>query len=265
MTSEPCITIVTPSFNQAEYLERTIRSVVDQGYPRLEYIVLDGGSTDGSLDVIERYAPHLSYWRSAPDGGQAAAINEGWRMARGDVLAWLNSDDYLLPGALAAVAEAFGRNPQAYLVYGSMDRVDAAGRQLGSIGSKYRWRTLLLSRQLIPQPAAFVRRAAVERVGALDPSLHYSMDYDFFLRVVQLAPPVMINRRLAAATIHAAAKTTRDREPAKEETHKVRLRYARGLYRPLVLIQPHISRTFHRLPKRVRRVINIARPHAPDT
>ncbi|MCV0384739.1 MAG: glycosyltransferase [Erythrobacter sp.] len=264
MSPDPLITIVTPSFNQGEYLERTIRSVIDQGYPRLEYIVLDGGSTDGSVDVIARYAPQLSYWRSASDGGQAEAINEGWAMARGDILAWLNSDDYLLPGALSAVSEAFRRHPQALLVYGVTYRVDADGGYLGSVGTPYRWRTLLLSRQLIPQPSAFVRRAALDQVGGLDDSLHYSMDYDFFLRVVQLAPPVMIPRPLAAATIHPAAKTTRDRDPAKKETHQVRLRHARGLYGPLVRMQPLLSRGFHQLPKGVRRIVNRARPHAPD-
>jgi len=164
----PRITIVTPSFNQAQFLERTIRSVLDQEYPDLEYLVMDGGSTDGSVEIIRRFAERLTYWTSGPDGGQAAAINAGWRMAHGEVLAWLNSDDVFLPGALSAVGHAFQEHPKAVLVYGQTQLVDPDGLLLGTVGSAYRQRTLLYSHQLIPQPSSFFRRSAVEAVGLLD-------------------------------------------------------------------------------------------------
>ena len=114
--SLPRITVVTPSFNQARYLDRTIRSVLDQGYPNLEYMVLDAGSTDGSLDIIKRYSDRLDYWRSGPDNGQSAAVNEGWQRASGEVMAWLNSDDFYLPGALDFVGNHFRVHPEDWVI-----------------------------------------------------------------------------------------------------------------------------------------------------
>lgn len=256
----PSITIVTPSFNQGRFLERTIRSVLDQGYPKLEYIVMDGGSTDGSLEIVERYAGRLAYWASGPDGGQAAAINTGWRRAGGEVLAWLNSDDFYLPGTLLEIGEAFARHREADLIYGLTQRVDADGNAMGTVGSAFQWRTLLYSHQVIPQPSAFFRRSAVDAVGPLDESLHYSMDYDFFLRLTRLRPALMLPRPLAVATIHDDAKTTRDRATAAAETHRVRKRYARGLGAAVVRMQPALSWAFHRMPAPARAVVSRLRP-----
>lgn len=256
----PSITIVTPSFNQGRFLERTIRSVLDQGYPKLEYIVMDGGSTDGSLEIVERYAGRLAYWASGPDGGQAAAINTGWRRAGGEVLAWLNSDDFYLPGTLLEIGEAFARHREADLIYGLTQRVDADGNPMGTVGSAFQWRTLLYSHQVIPQPSAFFRRSAVDAVGPLDESLHYSMDYDFFLRLTRLGPALMLPRPLAVATIHDDAKTTRDRATAAAETHRVRKRYARGLGAAVVRMQPALSWAFHRMPAPARAVVSRLRP-----
>lgn len=270
----PSMTIVTPSFNQGQFLERTIRSVVDQGYPNLQYIVMDGGSTDGSVETIRKYAARLAYWASRPDKGQSAAINAGWRMATGDIIAWQNSDDAYLPGALEAVGRAFVEHPEAVLVYGLTQRVNAEGRPMGTVGSPFRRRTLLYSHQVIPLTSAFYRRSAVEAVGMLDESLHYSMDLDLFLRLTSLAPPVMLPQTLAEATIHADAKTTRDRAVAAAETHRVRRRYARGAGAAFVRLQPILSRAFHRLPGwarsgvnrlRPRRVYEDGRPSSPST
>jgi glycosyltransferase involved in cell wall biosynthesis len=256
----PTMTIVTPSFNQGRFLERTIRSVLEQGYPNLEYMVMDGASTDDSVEIIRKYADRLTYWTSVPDGGQSAAINAGWRMATGDIIAWQNSDDVYLPGALHAIGEAFMEHPDAVLIYGQTQRIDADGMPLGTIGSAFRRRTLLYSHQLIPLTSAFFRRSAVEAVGLLDESLHYSMDLDLFLRLTSIAPPVMLNRTLAEATIHADAKTTRDRDIAGGETHRVRLRYARGVGALLVRLQPILSWTFHRMPGWLRSAVNRLRP-----
>ena len=256
----PSITVVTPSFNQGAFLERTIRSVLDQGYPHLEYFVLDGGSTDGSVEIIRRYEHAIDYWVSQPDGGQTAAINAGWQRATGEILAWLNSDDYYLPGALAAAGAAFLEHPDAALVYGPMRREDPDGRSLGTLGSPFDRRRLLYSHQMIPQPSAFFRRAGVEAAGPLDESLHYSMDYDFLLRLTSLGPTVMIAQPLAVATIHAEAKTTRDRAEAAAETNRVRRRYARGAGWLLVRLQPVMSWTYHRLPSAARRLVDRLRP-----
>jgi glycosyltransferase involved in cell wall biosynthesis len=256
----PSITVVTSSFNQGAFLERTIRSVLDQGYPKLEYFVLDGGSTDRSDEIIRRHADRIDYWVSQPDGGQTAAINEGWRRATGEILAWLNSDDYYLPGALATVGRAFLDHPGAALVYGQMRREDPDGRPLGTLGSAFDRRRLLYSHQMIPQPSAFFRRAGVEAAGPLDESLHYSMDYDFLLRLTSVGPTVMIPEPLAVATIHAQAKTTRDRAAAAAETNRVRRRYARGAGWLLVRLQPLLSWSYHRLPSAMRRLVDRLRP-----
>jgi glycosyltransferase involved in cell wall biosynthesis len=256
----PTISIVTPSYNQARFLERTIESVLDQGYPRLEYIVLDGGSTDGSLEIIERYGPRLAFWTSGPDGGQAAAINAGWRRSQGEVLAWLNSDDFYLPGALLEIGEAFAAHPEADLIYGLMRRVDGDGKPMGMVGSSFSWRTMLYSHQVIPQPSAFFRRSAVDDVGLLDESLHYSMDYDFFLRLARGRRALMLPRPLAVATVHGDAKTTRDRAEAGAETHRVRKRHARGLGAVLVRLQPAFAGAFRRMPAPARALIGRLRP-----
>ena len=130
----PSITVVTPSFNQARFLERTIRSVLDQGYAQLEYLILDGGSSDGSTDIIRAYESHLAYWISEPDDGQSAAVNAGWRRASGEILGWLNSDDFYLPGTLQFVGEFFAAHPDVAFLYGTCDVVDEAGRKLRQVG-----------------------------------------------------------------------------------------------------------------------------------
>jgi len=207
----PRITIVTPSMNQARFLEETIRSVLLQGYPDLEYMVLDGGSKDGSAKVIQRYEKWLTYWTTQPDHGQADAVNSGWRRATGDILAYINSDDTYCPEALRLVAEVFARDPQLGLVYGRCRVIDEHSsvlreRRVGdaSLAEVVRWSPS------IPQPTMFVRRRAVEAVGFLRPDLQYTMDYEFSLRIGlkykwQFIPNVLANMR-----DHPAAKTAID-------------------------------------------------------
>jgi glycosyltransferase involved in cell wall biosynthesis len=250
--SRPTIAIVTPSFNQADYLERAMRSVLDQGYDGLEYVVMDGGSTDGSRAIIERFADRLSYWQSVRDGGQAAAVNEGWRRTRADILGWLNSDDFYLPGTLAYVSRFFATHPDVEVLYGTCRTVDPAGTELGVVGEPFVMATMLLNRDLVPQPSAFIRRRAVESVGFLDESLHYSLDYDLFLRLALRHEPTFVTERLAGFTIHPGAKTTKGRAEARKETYRVRLRYARGLDRFRVRIHSWLSRALHASPAKVR-------------
>jgi len=256
----PRITLVTPSYEQATFLDATIQSVVDQAYPSLEYFVYDGGSTDGSVEVIRARANVIDFWQSQPDGGQSAAISSGWARASGEILAWLNSDDQLTPGALGRVGQLFLDHPETDLIYGRMDLVDPGGRVLGTIGEPFRRRTMLLSRNVIPQPAAFVRRNALGRVGPLDESLHYVMDLDLWLRLAADRRPLYVPETFARAIVHGATKTLGGRDAMSAERQRVRLRHAKGPERLMIRLQPVASLIYHRLPPGARRAIDGARP-----
>jgi len=200
------VSIVTPSYNQARYLEQTIRSVLEQGYLSLEYFVIDGGSSDGSLQIIQRYADQLSGWVSEKDRGQADAINKGLARARGEIVAWLNSDDTYLPGAVAAAVQAFTEHPEAGLVYGNVLFVDGDSQPFNL--QIFHPSTLedLMAFRIISQPAVFMRRAVLEQAGLLDPSYHMLLDHHLWLRMARLAPSIYIPKTLAAARYHAEAK-----------------------------------------------------------
>jgi glycosyltransferase involved in cell wall biosynthesis len=178
----PKITIVTPSYNQVDYIEETIRSVLLQGYPALEYMIFDAGSTDGSIDVIERYSRWLS-WTSEPDRGQSDAINKGWRKASGDLVSWINSDDLLAPGALRRVAEVYREVGDVGFVHGKARLIDEVGRTTGERGSYLDLpASLKASKNTVAQPSAFIPLKTLNRTGLLDESLHMSMDWDIWLR-----------------------------------------------------------------------------------
>lgn len=180
----PHFTIVTPSFNQGQYLERTIRSVLLQGYPKLNYLIMDGGSKDNSIDIIKYYSNALAYWRSSPDEGQSAAIQEGLLGAKSDLVAWLNSDDYYLPGTLESVARLWMENGHPEWIVGSSRFVDDQGMEIQvwepdaprSIGQA------LSMGAGTPQPSAFWSKQLWDRVGGLNERLHYCMDEDLWMR-----------------------------------------------------------------------------------
>jgi glycosyltransferase involved in cell wall biosynthesis len=200
------VSIITPSFNQASFLERTIRSVLEQDYRDIEYLVVDGGSTDGSQDIIHKYARRLAWWTSEKDKGQSEAINKGFAHAQGEIIAWLNSDDYYLPGAVSAAVREFERHPRAVMIYGNMLAVDEHDRTINIL--KYRQLSLidLLCFQIIGQPAVFFRRSAFEKAGGLDVSLHCMLDHQLWIRIAEQGEIVHINETWAAARYHAAAK-----------------------------------------------------------
>lgn len=182
----PRISLITPSFNQVEFLERTLRSVLDQNYPNLEYIVIDGGSTDGSVDLIRKYASQLTYWVSERDHGQAHAINKGLRLATGDWIAWQNSDDIFYPSAFQQLAVAAKMDRAADLIIGNMnmiDRYDAVLRDVKYVRPTYS--SLLAEGMVLTNQAAFWRRSLHDEIGYLDQSLDCGFDYDWFLRVLQ--------------------------------------------------------------------------------
>ncbi len=206
MPSLPLVSVITPSFNQARFLETAIRSVLGQGYPRLEYLIVDGGSTDGSVDVIRRYAPALTWWVSEPDHGQAEAINKGLRRARGEIVAWLNSDDAYAPQAIAAAVAAFQTHPEAVLVFGQGVSFDAAGRPFRLLPAGPWGRVDLMTFHILTQPAVFMRRSAVVKAGFLDEDFHFLLDHRLWLKMSLLGELVHVPRVWAFARYHPAAK-----------------------------------------------------------
>ncbi len=202
------VSIITPSYNQARYLEETMRSVLEQDYPHIEYIVVDGGSTDGSREIIEKYADRLAWWVSEKDRGQTEAINKGFGRARGEVLAWLNSDDTYQPGAVREAVEFLQQNPQVGLVYGDANYIDEHGRVIGRFpAAQTDYRRLRQGYVHIPQQAAFFRADLWRKVGPLDESFYFAMDYDLWVRLAREAPIVYHPRLWANFRLHSDAKT----------------------------------------------------------
>lgn len=200
------VSIVTPSFNQAAYLEQTIQSVLGQDYPRLEYIVIDGASTDNSVEIIKKYEDRLAYWISEKDSGQAEAINKGFAMAKGEILAWLNSDDYYLPGTVSAAVRVFQENSDVVLIYGDMLAVDGEGQTINVLRYKQLSLEDLLCFQIIGQPSVFFRRAAFEKTGALETTFHFMLDHQLWIRLAQQGRVLHVPRVWSAARYHAQAK-----------------------------------------------------------
>ncbi len=206
---QPLVTIVTPSFNHEVFLERTIQSVLNQDYPNLEYLIMDGGSTDGSVEIIKKYADRLAGWISEKDRGQTDAINKGFSRAQGDILAWINSDDTYEPGAVTAAVKAFQQHPEAAAVYADCNFIDENDRRIGKFpAAQTDYRKLRQGYVHVPQQATFFRNSLWRQVGPLDSTFYFAMDYDLWVRLAKLAPlvylpgPVWANFRL-----HSDAKT----------------------------------------------------------
>ena len=218
----PKISVVTPSFNQAEYLERTILSVLDQGYANLEYIVIDGGSTDGSIEIIRKYEDRLAYWVSEPDQGQTDAINKGLQRATGEWLAWQNSDDVYYPGVFSDIAQTASRHPEVDLIIGNMMIIDAQDKALRDI--RYvtpSYGALRAEGMVMVNQAAFWRRRVHAEIGWLEESLQFSFDYEWFLRLTERYRGVHVNRIWGGFRLHGATKTSKWTHRFSEENAQI--------------------------------------------
>lgn len=208
----PKFTIITPSYNQGKYIQDTIESVLNQKYPNIEYLILDGGSTDNTYEIVQKYSDHLT-WISEPDGGQADAINKGIKKATGDIIAFLNSDDYYYPETLIKVAKTFYEHPDIAWVTGNYHIVSENKKIIQPYVVNYKdlYRKhsnphLLRLTNYIAQPSTFWRKKVNEESGGFDSTLRYTFDYDFWLRMIDKYPHSYINEPLSAFRIHDQSK-----------------------------------------------------------
>lgn len=220
----PRISVVTPSYNQVRYIEETILSVLRQGYPNLEYIIIDGGSTDGTVDVIRKYEARLTYWVSERDSGQSEALNKGFSVATGRWLAWLNSDDVYLPGTLFKVSECIRNNPSVDWIVGSTLLYDEATDTINIFypsGDSSNWVDFVCTKWsgiALPQPSSFWSRNSWLSVGPLNESLHFTMDHDLWGRMAYKGyRPYCLEDHLSLFRIHSESKTGRGMSSFYEE------------------------------------------------
>jgi GT2 family glycosyltransferase len=213
------VSIVTPSFNQGQYIAATIDSVLAQGYPHIEYIVVDGASSDCTLEILRRYEDRIC-WISEHDDGQAAAINKGWRMARGEIVAWLNSDDVYWPGAVCAAVDAFHQHPEAGVIFGDCMYIAKDGAPLEAYKTyAFDYMQFVRSaRSPIPQPSAFIRRAVLDAAGYLDETFQLALDYEFWLRAGLYYPVEYVPHTLSGYRVHATSKSATQSAACGAET-----------------------------------------------
>ncbi len=219
------VAIAVPNLDQGRFLGEALDSLFAQTGIDLEVAVLDGGSRDGSLEVIRRSESRLAFWRSAPDRGQAAAINEGIARFRAEYVGWLNADDVLLPGALHRMASYLGEHPECVAVFGEADVIDEAGRVVGRFPTRPFTRRALARTSIICQPASLVRKSAWLAVGGLDDSLQMCLDYDLWWRLCRIGPIGFLPEVLASSRDHVATKTRVSRDRLYAEAFAVLRRH----------------------------------------
>ena len=236
----PKISVVTPSLNQGRFLEECITSVIKQDYPDFEYIIIDGGSTDNSLDIIAEYKQYLAYSVSEPDNGQSSAINKGFNEAKGELVAWLNADDYYLSGAFRKVAEAYGRNPKASFYFGNGLRVDSQGMTKSKFFESetvhFNRDALLYCLNYILQPSTFINASCIKKIDFLDEDLHYGMDTDLWLKLSKEKLPAFVPEILAASREYGDTKTSTGSFQRIEELRQITERHTGKPMSPGILL-----------------------------
>jgi len=204
----PKVSIIMPSFNQGRFLEASIQSVLAQDYPNLEYIVVDGGSKDESVEIIRKYQDHLDWWVSEKDKGHADALNKGFSHATGEILAWLNSDDIYFPNAVSEAVAVLTSQPEVGMVYADAELIDDSGVTVGRFGSKQTsYRQMLRGSVHIPQATTFIRADVWRQVGPLDLSLFFSFDYDLWVKIAKASQVLYVPKLWAKFRIHSSGKT----------------------------------------------------------
>lgn len=226
------ISIITPSFNQGQFIEETIKSVLNGGHDNFEHIVIDGGSTDETINILKKYK-HL-IWVSEPDKGQADAINKGFRMAKGDILAWLNSDDCYTPGALKRVADYFQTQSLDFL-YSNLIYIDEHSKEIRrETVSPFNLGAELNCANLIPQPTVFMTRKVWETVGPLDVSYHFTMDVEYWMRAGNKFKITLVGDYLAMFREHSTSKTQAQSEKFYREYRKASIKHGGKFWNPLL-------------------------------
>jgi len=253
--SYPRISIITPSYNQARFLESTILSVLNQNYPNLEYIIIDGGSTDGSADIIKKYEKYLAYWVSEPDKGQADALNKGFRMATGEIFGWLNSDDKYYPGTIRVIVSFFAKNHDVGLVYGARHEIDNNGNFLRMVKAiPFNYNMFLYGGCYITQPSTFFRKKVWEKIGEFDIELHYAMDYDYWVRIAQKFKVMNLNIVLSEFRVHQDSKSQRLQNIRDNDVRKIRERYIKRKFSN-TLIKNFYMKFFEYYYRLIRKII----------
>ena len=221
----PKISIVTVSYNQCEFIEDNIKSVIEQNYPNVEHIIIDAGSTDGTLYILKKYDKYLN-WISEPDKGQSDGLNKGFKKATGEIIGWINSDDKLTPNSLNTVGEYFRKNEDEIAVVGNLNLIDVKSNLIRTlIGSPYVYKDMLNNRRGVTQGSTFFKKTIFEKIGYLDESLHFAMDFDLFLRISSIKTVPFINTTLAELRIQPNAKTTNGLAKFKKDHIKIALKH----------------------------------------
>jgi glycosyltransferase involved in cell wall biosynthesis len=236
MKTQPLVSIVTPSYNQAKFLERTIQSVLAQTYANIQYIVMDGASQDESSNIIRKYRREIDFFTSEKDLGQTDALNKGFSHARGEILAWLNADDTYLPDAVAQAVDALKGNAEPGLVYGQANYIDENDKVIGSFPSEQTdYARLRRGYVHIPQQSAFFRADLWKEVAPLDPSFYFAMDYDLWVRLAKISTLKYVPRIWANFRLHADAKTINADDHCWPEMLRVHYREGGSWFSPIVM------------------------------
>ena len=230
------VSIITPSYNQAKFLEETILSVLNQDYPNIEYWIIDGGSEDGSQEIIRKYADRLAGWVSEKDKGQTDAINKGFNRATGDILAWINSDDTYQPGAIREAVQLLEEHPGWGMVYGDTRLIGETGQFIGKFpAAQTDYEKLRQGYVHIPQQASFFRADYWKKVGPLDPSFFFAMDYDLWVRLARITDLVYVRREWANFRLHGQGKTITADDRCWPEMLRIHYRDGGNFFAPIVM------------------------------